>query len=97
MTFPTGWLEGQTRLRGEAEIATPRKYDVRLDEPVDWDPQKYEGSTPIGRPDFDTCSVDFDIEVDLGATIVERLWGVNGRKQWLAALAEAEKNGGNVA
>lgn len=41
----------------------------------------------------DFGSLVVDIEVDLGATIVERLWGINGRKQWLAALAEAERKG----
>lgn len=51
-----------------------------------WDPREWEDRTRIDPQTEDT-------EIDLGATIVERLWGVNGRKRWLEALAEAEKTG----
>jgi hypothetical protein len=55
-----------------------------------WEPRNFEGTTEI-VPD-----TGVDIEIDLGATIVEKLWGVNGRKQWLAALAEAEATGAKM-
>jgi hypothetical protein len=55
----------------------------------DWDPRYFEGLAAIEPQPV-------DIEIDLGATIVEKLWGVNGRKQWLAALAEAEATGAKM-
>jgi hypothetical protein len=59
---------------------------------VPWEPRNFEGTTVIMKDG----EFSEDIEIDLGATIVEKLWGVNGRRQWIEALAEAERTGAKM-
>ena len=62
---------------------------MTMAECIPWDPRDYEGENKIQPAHVETDGPEM-IEIDLGATLVERLWGVDARKAWLEAYANSE-------
>jgi len=69
----------------ESEWFTPRVINPGLPTETHWDPEKWEDRTPLPKP-IPVATV----KRALAAHEVERLWGSNGREQWLEAVRRAE-------
>lgn len=55
-------------------------YFAEPGDPTDWDPKLWEGNTPLlPSPESEPLPV---VEIDIGADLVEKLWGPDARKEW---------------
>ena len=64
-----------------------------VQDPTTWDPRHYEGTHKIVVVEPEpTGAVEMTVvEIEIGADLVEKLWGPGAREEWLEAVDKAGK------